>query len=156
MRIENVMSSQVVTCSPVDSLNRAAQLMWENDCGCLPVVDESGTVVGVVTDRDICMAAYTRGVSLRDASVGSAMSHPVVTCGTQAGIAHVEQLMKEHQVRRIPVLDELNSGLVGIVTLGDLARAAEDHGLRGAVTAPGVARTLASICEPRRAAAVAA
>jgi CBS domain-containing protein len=149
MKIENVMSSQVISCGPDDSLNRAAQLMWEKDCGCLPVVDEEGEVIGIITDRDICMAAYTRGVSLRDASVASAMSHPVISCRAEDSISQVEQIMKEHRIRRIPVLDALD-GLVGMVTLGDLARGAEAHGLRGAITAPGVTRTLATICEPRQ------
>lgn len=155
MKIESVMSTQVSTCAPGDSLNRAAQLMWEGDCGCLPVVDEEGEVAGVITDRDICMAAYTRGMSLHEASVGSAMSHPVVTCGTNDSVAQVEQMMKEHRIRRIPVLDDLG-GLVGMVSLGDLARCAEAHGLRGAIAAPGVIRTLARICEPRDRAASAA
>lgn len=149
MKIENVMSSEVVTCAPGDSLNRAAQLMWERDCGCLPVVDEEGEVVGIITDRDICMATYTRGVALREASVDSAMSHPAITCRVDDNVAQVEQLMKAHRVRRIPVVDELD-GLVGMITVGDLARSAEAHGLRGAITAPGVTRTLASICEPRQ------
>lgn len=155
MKIENIMCSQVVSCAPGDSLNRAAQLMWEKDCGCLPVVDEEGSVVGVITDRDICMAAYTRGVSLHAASVASAMSHPVVICHADDSIAQVEQLMKNHRIRRIPVLDEMDM-LVGMITVGDLARGAEAHGLRGAITAPGIARTLASICEPRHSSAAAA
>jgi CBS domain-containing protein len=123
--------------------------MWEKDCGCLPVVDEDGELVGMITDRDICMAAYTKGISLHDASVAAVMSHPVIACRVEDNVGQVEQLMKTHRIRRIPVVDALD-GLVGMVSVGDLARAAEAHGLRGAVTAPGIARTLASICEPRR------
>ncbi|HTM44751.1 MAG TPA: CBS domain-containing protein [Polyangiaceae bacterium] len=149
------MSSQVLSCAPEDSLNRAAQIMWEQDCGCLPVVDAEGEVVGIITDRDICMAAYTQGIALQGASVGSAMSHPVVGCRTEDSIAHVEQLMKERQLRRIPVLNDLNC-LAGMITVADLARSAELQGLRGAVSAPGIAHTLAGICKPREHAAAAA
>jgi len=64
MKVEQIMTRIVHTCSENDTLNRAAQLMWENDCGCVPVIhggNGSGAVVGVVTDRDVCMGAYTQG-----------------------------------------------------------------------------------------------
>ena len=61
MKVEQVMNRNVKTCRSSDSLDRAAQLMWENDCGCVPIVDDEGRGVGMVTDRDVCMAAYTQG-----------------------------------------------------------------------------------------------
>ena len=72
MNIEKMMNSHVLSCGSSDTLNRAAQLMWDGDCGFLPVVDEQQHVVGVVTDRDICMGAYTKGVP----SAGSRNAQP--------------------------------------------------------------------------------
>ena len=61
MKIENVMTRQVRTCAPGDNLNTAANVMWENDCGSVPVVDATGRAVGMLTDRDVCMAAFFHG-----------------------------------------------------------------------------------------------
>ena len=73
MKVEQLMSRDVKTCQATEMLNRAAQLMWENDCGCVPVVDEDGRAVGMITDRDVCMAAYTQGRLLDALPVASAM-----------------------------------------------------------------------------------
>jgi len=61
MNASDVMTKTVRSCSAGDSLQRAAQLMWEGDCGSVPVVDSDNRVVGILTDRDIAMAAYTQG-----------------------------------------------------------------------------------------------
>lgn len=150
MKVEDIMTHPVFSCSPQDSLERAAQLMWDHDCGCLPVVSDEGDLVGIVTDRDLCMAAYTRGKSLRDVCVDAAMSDRVVSCRPRDEIAQVEELMRHHQLRRLPVLDLWDS-LVGMITLSDIARHAESHALRGAIEGPQIARTLATICSPRHA-----
>jgi CBS-domain-containing membrane protein len=148
MKVEDVMCRRVLTCFPDDTLDRAAQIMWEEDCGCLPVVSDRGELVGIITDRDVCMAAYIRGVTLRGATVGSVMSQLVATCRLGEDVSQAERLMKAKVVRRIPVLNEAGAP-VGIVTLGDLARAAEAHGQRGMLAAPQITLTLAAICEPR-------
>lgn len=149
MKVEDLMTRRVFSCSPDDSLERAAQLMWEQDCGCLPVLSSEADLVGIVTDRDICMAAYTQGKSLRNVRVDAAMASPVITCFPEDDLAQAEKLMKRHQLRRLPVLDEWDS-LVGIVTLGDIARQAEAHLLRGSIAAPELARTFAAVSMPRR------
>ena len=64
LKVKELMTLDVSCCHPGDTLERAAELMWQHDCGCVPVVDEGSHVVGMITDRDVCMAAYTRGVSL--------------------------------------------------------------------------------------------
>jgi CBS domain-containing protein len=148
MNIRKLMSPDVMTCSPTDTLNRAAQLMWENDCGFLPVVDAEGHAVGVVTDRDLCMGAYTQGVPLWGAPVSSVMSSDVRACGLDDDIADVERTMREARIRRIPVLDG-SRRVLGVLTLGDIARASQSNTLQKATAGPAVARTLAVICEPR-------
>jgi len=118
--------------------------MWEGDVGALPVI-EDGQLVGMITDRDICMAAYTKGASLPEVRVRDVMTRDVVTCQASDSLRRVESLMKEYKVRRIPVLDVGNQ-LVGIVSLNDLARNAHST-WRGQTE---LVATLAAICEPRQ------
>ena len=82
MRIEQLMTKSPKTCRPYSSLSHAARLMWENDFGCLPVTegDESGRLVGVITDRDICITAYFAGGALNEIQVADAMTEDVCAC----------------------------------------------------------------------------
>lgn len=118
-QVRDVMRTPVVCCRVTDSLNTAAQLMWEHDLGSLVVVDEHQAPVSLITDRDICMAAYTQGVALWGSSVASAMARRVVTCGEEAPVSQVRERMMEFQLRRIPVTDA-KGRIVGIVGLTDL------------------------------------
>jgi CBS domain-containing protein len=119
MKTREIMSSHVYTVSPADSLAWASKLMWDHDIGFLPVVSDLGDTLGTVTDRDILMAVYTRGIRLADACVSSAMSNQLFTIGPQATLAELQALMCEHLVRRVPVVDEFGT-LVGVATLADL------------------------------------
>jgi CBS domain-containing protein len=141
------MTKNVFTCLAQQTLEQAARTMWEADIGCLVVIDDEHRPIGMITDRDIAMAAYTRGVALRDALVGSAMSQKVITAKPETRLGELESLMQAEQVRRVPVV-EPNGTLVGIVTLGDLARTAQ--ALLGLPAIPGVAKTLRSVSERRK------
>jgi CBS domain-containing protein len=121
LRVESVMSSEVVTCVASDSLSTAAQIMWDRDCGCVPVLDGAAHVVGMITDRDICMGAYTQGKPLHEIAVGSACSRQVFSCHRRDLVSDVTRMMAGAQVRRVPVLD-VDEKLVGILTLSDLVR----------------------------------
>lgn len=148
MRVERAMTKNVFTCLAHQTLEQAARTMWEADIGCLVVIDDERRPIGVITDRDIAMAAYTRGVALRDALIGSAMSQKVITARPDTRLGELESLMQAEQVRRVPVI-EPNGTLVGIVTLGDLARTAQ-AGPLGIPAIPGVAKTLRSVSERRK------
>jgi CBS domain-containing protein len=146
-RVRDVMSPAPHKCFPSDSLNRAAQLMWEGDCGALPVVDHADTVIGMLTDRDVCMAAYTRGLALSEIAVSSVMSTALASCKPTATLRSVMDLMAMQQVRRVPVVSE-DGKLVGIVSLADIARLAQAPSMlsrEARVWVPGV---LAGISEP--------
>lgn len=147
--VSGVMTAAPRRCAPEDPLNRAAQIFWEADCGFLPVVGANGKVVGVITDRDACMAEYLKGGSLLGSNVGSAMSKSVYCCAPQHPIEHALSLMAAHRVRRLPVLHD-DGTLVGVVSLADVARYV--HALHGdAIRAHAVlGMTLARISEPRR------
>lgn len=159
MKIEQLMTREVKVCRADDSLNRAAQLMWECDCGFIPVISTNGdgALVGVVTDRDIAMATYTKGKPPSAIPVSNAMAHKVIACHATDGISQAEALMRDNHVRRLPVLDQ-NERLAGIVSLNDIAREVQreaSSGRRAEVTSEGLAETLAEICRPRRAREVA-
>jgi CBS domain-containing protein len=146
MKITRFMTKHVWTCRREDSLHRAAQLMWEHDLGALPIVDADERVVGMVTDRDLCMAAYTQSRALSEISVASVMSRPVVTCQEDQDAEDVAQQMAAAQVRRIPIVSQ-DGKLRGIMSLHDLALAM----LRGPeMSAVDVVETLAAVCERRR------
>jgi len=121
MRIKDVMTHPAVTCPAEASMDQPARLMWEFDCGIVPLVGADGRLAGVITDRDICMAALTQGRPLHDIAVASAMSTTLVTCGPGDSIEGVESVMRESRVRRVPVVDA-DGYLVGVVSLNDLAR----------------------------------
>src|SRR5262249_37713901 len=107
-----------------DSLSTAAQIMWERDCGCVPVVEleEGGArVVGMITDRDVCMAAYTQGRPLVDIMVDSAMAREVRSCRSTDTLGTVMKVLEQNQVHRVPVLDQ-HDHLVGMLSLADVAR----------------------------------
>ncbi|MEY4674481.1 MAG: hypothetical protein RL148_2265 [Planctomycetota bacterium] len=121
MKVKDVMTRQPHTCRPEDTLAVAAQLMWEHDCGCVPVVDEHHHVVGIVTDRDACMASYTKGLRLDEIPVRAAMAKHVFTCGEDETTVSAKAQLQAHQVRRLPVVDETGR-LTGILSVNDLLR----------------------------------
>ncbi|MFZ1123185.1 MAG: CBS domain-containing protein [Candidatus Binataceae bacterium] len=131
MKVEQIMNRNVKVCRPQDSLNKAAQLMWDEPCGAVPVVDDQRKPVGFLTDRDICMAAYTQGKPLEELRVETAMARKVVSCVAEDELGAAAGLMRQHRTRRLPVIDR-NGALVGLLSLDDLACEAA-RALRGGV-----------------------
>jgi len=129
-------------CAPSDTLQQAAAIMWDTDCGCVPVVDGQSRPIAMITDRDICMGAYTQGRSLPELPVSSAASRKIVSLRESEPVEAAEALMQKHRIRRLCVVDA-DGRLVGILSMGDLARRAglDDH-------AASIARTLAAISVP--------
>ena len=105
MRVQDLMTKNVSCVRSSESLSAAARLMWDCDCGSLPVIDEASRVVGMITDRDICMAAYFQGVPLCSIRVADIMSRDPCTVAAETGLTDAERLMRERQVRRLPVVD---------------------------------------------------
>ncbi|MGH7819024.1 MAG: CBS domain-containing protein [Candidatus Binatia bacterium] len=151
MNVEELMTRDVKTSSLADTLHAAARIMWEHDCGCVPVVDEESRVLAMLTDRDVCMAAYFQDRPLSTLHVSDAMSNQMYTCSPGDSVQDAERLMRERQIRRVPIVDETNR-LVGILSLNDVARAAarpREARKKQAVKPSEVGETLATICEPR-------
>jgi CBS domain-containing protein len=116
MNIRDVMTSNPRTVSPEDTIQNAARIMRDEDTGVVPVVD-NGRPVGIVTDRDIVVRAVADGQLNRP--VRDIVSGNVVTARPDMSTKEAVQLMSEHQIRRLPVVE--NDRLVGIVSIGDLA-----------------------------------
>jgi CBS domain-containing protein len=141
MKVEQLMTAPAVTCSATDTLACAARKMWDADCGVLPVVGDDGTLIGVVTDRDLCMSAWSHGTSLDDITVAEAMARQVFTLTPEDDVTYAEQVMAEKQIRRLPIVDDYYQP-VGILSINDIARATERPRSR-------IVQTLASISRHR-------
>jgi len=146
MRVEEQMTRKVTTCKTGDSLARAAKLLWDEDCGCLPVVNDRSRVLGMITDRDICMAALITGKSLADLRVRDAMAKDVATMRCAESTQDAELVMRERRVRRLPVVDS-QGRLVGLLCCNDLVRWADDpaNGAAEPGDAVHLLRTLATV-----------
>lgn len=151
MKIAQMMTKNVKTCRQTETLDVAVKLMWDHDIGAVPIVDDFGQVVGIVTDRDACMAAYTQFQPLHHLTCTVAMSKHVVTCRPEDTDASVAKLMAKNKIRRIPVVDDQQRP-TGIVSLSDLALT---MAMGREIPAQEVAGTLAAICEHRPVAPVA-
>lgn len=118
--IEEIMTRNVSSISPQESIRAAAQLMADTDAGSLPVCDNK-KLVGMITDRDIVVRGLLQGDRPDDIEISKVMSTDVQTCFEDQSVEEVRQKMADSQIRRIPVLDHASQELIGIVSLGDLA-----------------------------------
>lgn len=150
MLVRERMTTDVKSCRASDSLADAAKLLWEQDCGCVPVTDEHGLVRGMLTDRDICMAAYTTGKRLGELKVGDTMANQVAVARPGQSVHEAEMVMRARGVRRLPVVDEQRR-LVGILSCNDLCRWVDDGGTGNGEShdAKHLIRTLATVGRSR-------
>ena len=131
MHVRDVMTTRVHRCMPEDSLAHAAQLMWQHDIGCVPVCTSIGNgtehLIGIITDRDICMCALFQGQPLGELHVKQAMTTRLRCCAPHDTLEFAEKLMTDGQIRRLPVVSG-ERRLLGLVSLADLARGAATLG----------------------------
>jgi CBS domain-containing protein len=137
--VADLMTPMVYACHEGDPASRAAQLMWEHDCGFIPVMDTDGRPIGVVTDRDVCMAAYTRNQAPQAIEVRDLMTKELITCSPRDSLEDAEKRMQGHQIRRLPVVED--GRLVGVLSLNDISLATDGRG----ASPEDVAETLAAI-----------
>jgi CBS-domain-containing membrane protein len=144
MKIANVMTDNVKSCTADMNLAAVTQLLWEHDCGVIPVVNERSEVIGILTDRDICIALGTRNQAASTLTAGDVMSRDVLTCAPEDDCADVLQMMARRRIRRTPVA-AIGGVLKGIVSLNDLVvGAASAHA--GSPTRDQIVDTLSQLC----------
>ena len=119
MKVQNIMTANVESCSPESDLGAAATIMWKRDCGSVPVVDKERKVVGIITDRDICMAVATRNKLASAIKVGEVISGRVYACSPDDDIKDALETMQSAQLRRLPVVDD-DGVLQGILSINDV------------------------------------
>jgi CBS domain-containing protein len=143
MKVFEIMTIDVGYCRLEDDLSRAAAIMWERDCGVVPIVDPEFRVVGVVTDRDIAIAAASRNLRTSEIAAGEMIFRVVECCSMEDSVGDVIKRMSNLRIRRLPVVGERGE-LLGIVTLADIVRKAGKKAARKA------ARVLAGLVAGRR------
>ena len=139
MKVGEMMTRDLITCSPNETLSQAAQKMDSGDIGCCPVV-ENQSLVGVITDRDITVRAVAKGFDPNSKLVRDLMTTNVITASPDMSAEEACQLMADFQVRRLPVVDQ--GRLVGMVSQADLAIDLEEEEM--------IAETLERISMPAR------
>lgn len=147
MKVKDVMTKDVRTCGLDSDLSVVAGMMWMRDCGVIPVVD-NGQIVGVITDRDICIAAGSKNREPSMITVSEVMARRVYSCPPDAEIREALQIMREKQVRRLPVIDAKGK-LCGILSLNDVAIKARDAAKPEELSADDVEKTLEAVCRHR-------
>ena len=120
LTVKDFMTSDVESCNETTDLAAAAMIMWRRDCGFVPVVDTvTKKVIGVITDRDICMAVATKGRRASEIHVGDVMVGAPHTCVPSDSVHRALDVMREKRVRRLPVVDP-QGALTGILSLNDI------------------------------------
>ena len=144
MKVQDVMTQDVKACFPDTNLATAAALMWQSDCGILPVVVNGGNAVGVITDRDIAIAVGTKGRSPQEIRVDEVIHGPVFTCSPDDEVHTALKIMRKDKVRRLPVLSD-DGVLMGVLSLNDVVI----HAQKGNkdLDYDDIVSTLKAICE---------
>ncbi len=145
MLVSDIMTLDPDCCAPDCSAQEAARRMQALSLGALPVVTEDQKLAGIVTDRDLCMAVLPESRAAKEVTVADCMTSAVACCAAGEPVARALETMREHHVRRLPVVDSAGH-VLGIISLTDIIRYA-------ALPEPEVVAAVAHICEPRGTAA---
>jgi len=150
MKVRELCVRSARSCGPGTSLAEAGWTMWEADCGFLPVVDETLKVIGVVTDRDICMAVATKYRPAAEIAAREVITGKLFTCRLEDDVERAMEIMRNQAVRRLAVVDS-EGRLTGILSLNDLVLAARraDLARSGAITNDDLVPVMQAICAHR-------
>src|SRR6185503_1065782 len=148
MKVKEVMTPNATAIWLTESLADAAKLMWQNDCGVLPIIKDGRKVIGLITDRDVCMACAMRDRNPSTISVEEVMTGEVYAVNPEDNIDQALQVMQQHQVRRLPVINS-EGELEGILSMNDIVlRAKTSDGKAGDSIGYGdVVKTYQAICQ---------
>lgn len=126
MQVQEIMTKDVCSCSPGMNAASVAEIMWSKNCGSLPVIEDGGRVVGMVTDRDLFLAIGTSNRKPAEVAVGEIMTKDLALCNPRDDVRNALKTLAQRQLRRLPVVDETGA-LKGILSLGDIALRADDE-----------------------------
>lgn len=143
MKVQQIMTASPLTCTPDSTLADVALLMWEGGCGFMPIIDPTGAVRGVITDRDICIAAGTRRRAAAQMHARELMQRNVACCHPDDDVKAALRLMQRRRVRRLPVTGP-GGVLAGILSMDDVVL--EAGGAASDVSAAEIVDTLRRIC----------
>ncbi len=130
MNVSDVMTHNVRSCTPQTDLETVAMEMWNGDCGSIPVMNDNGMPIGMITDRDIAMAGALQHKALRDICTSEVINgRDLQCCNSEDSIDSALQIIAAGHVRRLPVIDG-NGCLQGILSVDDVIACAE-RGKRG-------------------------
>ena len=160
MKVQEIMTPNAKAIWLTESLADAAKLMWENDCGVLPIIKDGRKVIGMITDRDICMGIAMRDTNPSSVSVEEVMTGQVQMVRPDDDVADALQIMQEHKIRRLPVVN-VEGELEGILSMNDIVLNAKssDVAVAESINYDDVVKTYQAICErplPEAASAAAA
>ena len=147
MKVKEVMTPNPTAIWLTESLADAAQLMWENDCGVLPIIKDGRKVIGLITDRDICMATAIKQANPSEISVEEVMTGQVYSVKSEVDVAAALQAMQEHRIRRLPVVSA-DGELEGILSMNDIVlKASDSNGKAAQIEYGDVVKTYQAICQ---------
>jgi len=148
MKVKEIMTPNAKAIWLTESLADAAQLMWENDCGVLPIIKDGRKVIGMITDRDICMAVAMRDSNPSRVSVEEVMTGQVHSLNPEDEVDHALEAMQEHKIRRLPVVNA-EGELVGILSMNDVVLKAKtsDGAPASGIGYGDVVKTYQAICQ---------
>lgn len=148
MKVKEIMTANAKACTLTDNLAEAARLMWETDCGIVPVVAEGGKVVGLITDRDICMAAMIKGRNESSIAIEDVISQKLFSCKPEDDIHNALNTMRNNKVRRLPVVTA-EGKLAGMLSMNDVVLKAAEAGDKKTpeLSYGDVVNTYKSICQ---------
>lgn len=151
MRVERLMSTNVHYCTLQQTAADAVQAMREHDVGCIPIVNEARMPIGMVTDRDVCLATHSLDLPPSKIAMRDVMSQGIFSCQASESLESAERVMRDWRVRRLPVVDEAGT-LVGVLSLNDLIMASQHSSLARAKEriVGDLQATLVAICHPPR------
>ncbi len=148
MKVKDLMTPNATAIWLTESLADAAKLMWENDCGVLPIIKDGRKVIGMITDRDICMAAAMKDRNPSGISVEEVMTGQVYAVNAEDNIDQALQAMQEHKIRRLPVVSS-EGELEGILSMNDVVLRARslDGEAADSIEYGDVVKTYQAICQ---------
>lgn len=153
MKVKDIMTPNAKAIWLTESLADAAQIMWDNDCGVLPIIKDGRKVIGMITDRDICMAVAMRDRNPSGVSVEEVMTGEVYSVDPEDEIDQALRAMQEYKIRRLPVVN-VEGELEGILSINDVVLHAKAAADGDAIDYGDVVKTYHAICEhPERMAA---